>query len=116
MNWQTVLAAAGAVVLLANAGKAIIGVARPAWKFGRRVADSAQDAEKLEEWRGKAELRIEALEDKSRSDYAAIQDVRRAIKVLCGAMLALLDHEITGNHVERLEAAKEQIRDYLIER
>jgi hypothetical protein len=116
MDWRTIAALAGAVVVLANAGKAILGVVKPAWRFGRRVTDGVADVEKLDEWRGKAETRLERLEDKTGKDYIAIQDVQKAIKVLCAAMLALLDHEIEGNHVERLVDAKERIRDYLIER
>jgi hypothetical protein len=109
-------AAAGIIVVLANAGKVILNIVKPAWKLGRKVADSATDVAKLDEWQGGAETRLTALEQKSKNDFVAIQDVQKAIKVLCGAMLALLDHEITGNHIDRLEAAKEHIREYLIER
>ena len=37
-------------------------------------------------------------------------------RVLCQGMLAMLNHEITGNSVEKLKKAQEEMQTYLINR
>lgn len=37
-------------------------------------------------------------------------------KVMCNSMLALLDHNINGNSVDKLEQAKDEIKEYLIQK
>ena len=43
-------------------------------------------------------------------------DTNRGIKALARASLAHLQHDITGNHVDRLKDAEAMITDYLTER
>lgn len=38
------------------------------------------------------------------------------IETMCKAMLALLNHNINGNSIDKLEEAKEEMRDFLIHR
>ena len=37
-------------------------------------------------------------------------------KVLCRSMLALMDHEITGNSIDGLKKARKDLQDYIINR
>lgn len=53
--------------------------------------------------------RINALEKQA-------EDTNRGIKALARASLAHLQHDISGNHVERLKEAESMITDYLTER
>jgi hypothetical protein len=92
---QTILAICGGVSIVGGAGAVIYKVIRPAVSVVKRV---------------------EALEAKSVKDYTALIDLAEADRAICNALLAMLDHAIYGNHVEKLEAAKEKIKDYLIEK
>ena len=42
--------------------------------------------------------------------------VEQGNRIICKSMLALLDHEITGNSVEKLKATRQELQNYLIER
>jgi prepilin signal peptidase PulO-like enzyme (type II secretory pathway) len=92
---QTILAVCGGVSIVGGAGAVVYKVIRPAVSVVKRV---------------------EVLEAKSVKDYAALTDLAEADRAICAALLAMLDHAIYGNHVEKLEAAKERIRKYLIEK
>ena len=51
-----------------------------------------------------------------KKDNDRIKECENANTYMCRAMLALLDHELTGNGVERLRAAKDELQRYLTER
>ncbi len=38
------------------------------------------------------------------------------INAMCGAMLALLDHNINGDSIDKLKEAKEEMKEFLIHR
>lgn len=38
------------------------------------------------------------------------------ISAMCGAMLALLDHNINGDSIDKLKEAKEEMKEFLIHR
>ena len=38
------------------------------------------------------------------------------VSAMCGAMLALLDHNINGNSIDKLKEAKEEMQEFLIHR
>ena len=38
------------------------------------------------------------------------------INAMCGAMLALLEHNINGNSIDKLKEAKEEMQEFLIHR
>lgn len=57
----------------------------------------------------KLEERITILESKNNK-----QD--KFASAMCGAMIALLEHNINGNSIEKLKEAKEEIQDFLIYR
>lgn len=40
----------------------------------------------------------------------------RYINTMCNAMLALLDHNINGNSIDKLKEAKEEMKEFLINR
>jgi hypothetical protein len=92
---QTILAICGGISILGGAGAVIFKVVKPAIIVGKRLSE---------------------LEEKSKLDYKSLQDMAEANKAMCSALLAILDHQIYGNHIEELEKAKEKIREYLIER
>lgn len=53
--------------------------------------------------------RIETLEEHAKNDYKAINDIQEMQSALCQAMVALIDHEITGNQIEGLKKTKTEL-------
>ena len=49
-------------------------------------------------------------------DHKELQKVEIGIEKLCKCTLAITDHELTGNSVDKLGAAKDEMQDYLIEK
>lgn len=71
----------------------------------------------------KMEKRIETLEKEfdelkrfQNSDHNEIKLMNSGIENLCKCSLALTDHALTGNSIENLKKAKEDMRIYLIEK
>ncbi|MDO4549508.1 MAG: CTP synthase [Clostridia bacterium] len=90
-----VLAACGVIAAIGAAGTYIAKVIKPARDLIKRV--DAHD-----KMFGNDNKRLAELEGGSRE--------------CCKALLALLDHEITGNSVEKIKAARDGLNKYLIER
>ena len=51
-----------------------------------------------------------------KKDNERIIECEAADKQICVAMLALLDHGITGNSVDRLRKARDNMQEYLADR
>ncbi|MDL2206562.1 hypothetical protein LJC33_06620, partial [Eubacteriales bacterium OttesenSCG-928-N13] len=49
-------------------------------------------------------------------DNKRIAECEAAFVHMCRSQLALLDHELTGNSIDRLRAAKDELQRYLTER
>ncbi len=50
------------------------------------------------------------------NDNKRLKSIEETNKVICKSMFALLDHEITGNSIEKLKNAKQDMQEYLIGR
>ncbi len=55
-------------------------------------------------------------DDKLDKDNRRINALEDGNKVLCQGMLAMLNHEITGNSVDKLRKAQDKLQEYLINR
>jgi hypothetical protein len=49
-------------------------------------------------------------------DYRRLTDLEEENRAFARALLALLDHEITGNSVDKLKDARAALQTYLIEK
>lgn len=56
----------------------------------------------------------ENLKDYQNEDHERLKTLEKGNEVICKCMLALTDHEITGNGQEQLKKAKEEMHNYLI--
>lgn len=56
--------------------------------------------------------------DKRRLDKheEEMEDLHKGISVICQTQLALLNHEISGNDIERLREARSKLNEYLVNR
>lgn len=89
---NTLLSICGGVSIIGGAIAVIWKMVNPAVKLGKRV---------------------EVLEKKADSDYAAIEDIKEAQSILCQGMIALIDSRLTGNNEENLKKTKDSMIKYL---
>lgn len=101
-----VLAAASAVVLLANAVEKIVKAVKAA-KAPNAHQDERLDA--LEEWKGEVDRKLK----RDNERLSSMEDGNRATQ---RALLALLAHGIDGNNIKQMQDAKETLENYLINR
>ena len=104
--WTLLLAAASAVVLLANAADKITAIIRAA-----KAPNAEQDKrlDELEEWRCKVDGKLDR-------DNGRLDEIEAGDRAIQRALLALLDHGIDGNNVEQMQHAKEELQNHLINR
>lgn len=53
--------------------------------------------------------RVEQLERNAKKNYEAIEEVRTMQAGMCQALIAIMDHQITGNHVDGLKKTKSDL-------
>lgn len=104
--WALLLAAASAIVLLANAAEKIVKAVKAA-KAPNDKQNERLDA--LESWQKEVDRKL--LRD---NDHLAVIDDGN--RVTQRAILALLDHGIDGNNVKQMQDAKAELQEYLISR
>jgi hypothetical protein len=115
-NWQTVVVICAGIITVFNLIEKLWKYTRPVAKADRDIKDAVADVALLKSSFEGLRTRVEQVELHQSSDLKALQDHAKANKVVCNALLALLDHELSGNHTVQLEEAKEKIQSYLIER
>lgn len=59
---------------------------------------------------------VETLRGYQLSDHKELQKVEVGIEKICKCTLAITDHELTGNSVDKLREAKDEMQDYLIQK
>lgn len=104
--WPFLLAAASAVVLLANAAekiaKAVQLAKAPNVRQDERLDKVEKHMKEIDGFLAKDKLRLDSLEDGNR--------------VTQRALLALLDHSIDGNNIKQMQEAKDALQNHLINR
>lgn len=104
--WTWLLAAASAIVLLANAGEKIYRAVRSA-KAPNDRQNERLDA--LEAWRKEVDAMLS-------NDKQQLDEIHEGLRASYQAQLALLDHGIDGNNIKQMQDAKEELQDHLINR
>ena len=104
--WAVILAAASAIVLLANAGEKIVKAVKAA-KAPSEHQNERLDA--LETWRKEVDRKLA-------NDSRRLSDIDDGNRVTQRALLALLDHGLDGNNTEQMQHAKEELQNHLINR
>lgn len=93
--WDKLLVVAAALVLLGNAIKTVGNWVAPARRLGERI----DRHDKL-----------------LSNDKERIDEMEGMLRQLCNSLKALLDHEITGNGIDRLKQARDDLDKFLINR
>ena len=104
--WTWLLAAASAIVLLANAAEKIARAVRSA-KAPNDRQNERLDA--LEAWRKEVDAILS-------NDKQQLDEIHEGLRASYQAQLALLDHGIDGNNIKQMLAAKEALQKHLINR
>jgi hypothetical protein len=60
--------------------------------------------------------RVDKLEAYQNKDHNTLKTLETGNEKICKCVLAITDHELTGNSVEKLRQAKDEMQDYLIEK
>ncbi|MDR1421948.1 MAG: hypothetical protein LBI64_03685 [Coriobacteriales bacterium] len=60
--------------------------------------------------------RVEGLEERSKRDFARLNDAVSYDKAVAKALIALLNHSETGNNTGAIRAARDELQMFLIER
>lgn len=95
ITWEIILAVSGGLVVLYNATNALLKVVSPLKKIKDKVDNH---------------------EERLIKDYNRINEIEKSNNMICKCMLALMDHEITGNSVEKLKSTRADLQNYLIDR
>lgn len=95
ITWQTVLGIAGGIVVLANGARALASLTNPQKELRKRV---------------------DRHDELLARDNERLKQEEACTRATMSALLALLEHAITGNSVDKLKAAKDRLQGYLIEK
>lgn len=60
--------------------------------------------------------KVEKLEQYQSIDHKELKVVELGNEKICKGILAIMDHELTGNSIEKLRKTKDELQDYLIEK
>ena len=60
--------------------------------------------------------RMDRLESYQDIDHKKLQKIETGNEQICECLLALMDHELDGNSVDRLRSAKHKMETYLIQK
>ena len=104
--WAAILAAASAIVLIANAAE----------KIAKAIKAAKAPAEQIDNRLEALEQRMEKAEKKLENDSKHFESIDASNRVTQVALLALLDHGIDGNNLKQMQQAKEELQTHLINR
>lgn len=95
MNWETILAVAGGVVVLGNCLKTLGAWLAPAKRLTETVAEH---------------------ERKLQADNERLGQLETDNQMILKSLFALVNHDIDGNGIDRLKVTREELQDYITNR
>lgn len=101
----------GAIAIIGGAIALIVKCFAPFQKLKADVASKASvcDFEALKK-------DVESLKNYQNTDHAELKKLEMGIEKICKCTLAITDHELTGNSVDKLRDARDDMQDYLIQK
>lgn len=88
---------------------ALVGFALAVWGLIDKIKNAHRPAENAAIW-------MRETNEKLDRDKKRIDSLEEGQKAICRGVLALLNHEITGNSVDKLKDAQTNMTEYLINR
>jgi predicted DNA-binding protein YlxM (UPF0122 family) len=115
-TWQIIVAVCAGLITIFTLFEKVWKYTRPVAKADEELKELAKDVPIMKSAISDHGKRLDNIDQLQVNDVKALRDHTQANRVVCNALLALLDHELSGNHTEQLVEAKEKINTYLIER
>ena len=106
LTWQTILGAALVFLLFVDVYLKIMS-ARKTYRDEKKRKDAPVN--NLEET-------VKDHDEKLKKDYERLNRLEEAIRVLMRSQIAQLDHEISGNSVDKLRDSRNEIQQFLIDK
>lgn len=98
-----------ALVTFLWVGAALLAFALAIWALVDKIRAAHKPAEDLADWRADVNHKLD-------KDRKRIDSLDAGQKAISRGMLALLNHQITGNSIDKLKEAQNELTDYLINR
>lgn len=109
--YKVALAILGAIITVGGATAVISRWSTPFRTLKTQVSAKADKSE-LDELRRE----VNTLKNYQSSDHKEVQKIETATEKICKCVLAITDHELTGNSIDKLRKAKDEMQDFLIEK
>ena len=90
---QTLLAIAGGISIIAGGVAAVIRLGDPYKKLKEQVDENTKHLA---------------------SDRRQLMELDASNQIICRTLLAMLDHQITGNSIEKLKDVRQELNNFLI--
>lgn len=91
-----------AIVVIGGATTVIAKWTTPFKTLKKEVADIRDELDTLKRYQN--------------GDHKELEKIELGTEKICKCVLAITDHELTGNSVEKLRKAKDEMQDFLIEK
>lgn len=98
---QVLLALFGAIACIAGGVTALAKLFAPLKQLRKQVADQ--------------ETKIDDAIEEHAEFRASLELVNSTQKMLCLSMFDLLEHEISGNHVDRMKKTRDRLNEFIID-
>ena len=112
--WQTTVVIVAGVLTLFNLADKLVSymkdIRKPTTDLETRVAKLEKEME------FGIKVTFEKYEERFSRDLARINGIEETNRLMLKALLAIMDHEIDGNHVEQLKNARDELKDYMLNR
>ena len=111
ISLETVLWCLGFIVTTGGATKVVHSWFKPIKKLKEDV-NGKVDKEEFEE----LQKEVANLKDYQDEDHDRLKTLEKGNEAICKCILAITDHSLTGNSIDKLKRAKEEMQNYLIEK
>lgn len=108
---ETLLKALGVIITLGGATAVISRWLSPFKALRQSVENKATKAEFNE-----LKKQVDILASYQNGDHERLKSVETGNEKICKGILAIMDHELTGNSVDKLRKTKDELQNYLIEK
>ena len=108
----------GFLITTSAAAKVVHSWFKPIKRLKEDIASKVdiEDFEKLKDELETSKKELETLKDYQNEDHDRLKTLEKGNEAICKCILAITDHELTGNSVDKLKQAKEEMQNYLIEK
>lgn len=85
----------------------ICGFIAGLWGIYKIIVEIRKPSEDLKQ-------KVESHEEKLNKDKQRLDDIDQSNKLILNSMLVIINHEITGNGIENMKKARDELQEYLI--